>query len=145
MKVGPFFLQVVTQQRCNGHCPCDCPAQQSKQQLRGTLVATQWRGDTALTLPLFRRRSTASSVSAVEPSLSRPPPPPPAVPVPNKHPCFCGRYAKCLRFQMPDSSYEQRHLRHSGWQTQGFGEQDCPGRRKCGARLCAVHCLQGLE
>ena len=82
-----FFLQVVTQQRCNGHCPCDCPAQQLKQQLRGTLVATQWLGDTALTLPLFRRRSTASSVRAVEPSLSHPPPaPPPPPPAPRPYP-----------------------------------------------------------
>jgi len=27
-----FLLQVITQQRCNGHCPCNCPAQQLKQQ-----------------------------------------------------------------------------------------------------------------
>ena len=27
---------------------CDCSAQQLRQQLRGTLVATQWRGDTVL-------------------------------------------------------------------------------------------------
>ena len=66
VKVGPFLLQVVTQQRCNGHCPCDSAlALQSKQQLRGTLVAGQWRGDTALTPPLFWRRSTASSVFRV--------------------------------------------------------------------------------
>ena len=38
-----FLLPVVTQQRCNGHCPCDCPAQQLKQQLRSTLVAARWR------------------------------------------------------------------------------------------------------
>ena len=37
-----------------------CSTQQLKQQLCGTLVATQWRGDTALTFWLFRRRSTAS-------------------------------------------------------------------------------------
>ena len=23
LKVGPFLFQVVTQQRCSGHCPCD--------------------------------------------------------------------------------------------------------------------------
>ena len=40
-----------------------CPsARQSKQQLRSTQVAGQWRGDTALTLPLFWRRSTVSPV-----------------------------------------------------------------------------------
>ena len=38
---------------------------QLKQQLRGTLVAAQWRGDTALTLPLFWRRFSASSVFRV--------------------------------------------------------------------------------
>ena len=52
-------------------------ARQLKQQLRSALVAGQWRGDTALTLPLFWQRSTVSpvffrAVSAVEPSLSRP-------------------------------------------------------------------------
>ena len=63
-KVGLLSLPVVPQQQCNGHCPCDsiCPARQLKQQLRGVLVAAQWRGDTALTLPLFWRRSTVSSV-----------------------------------------------------------------------------------
>ena len=66
VKVGPFLLQIVTQQRCNGHCPCDSAlAQQLKQRLRSTLVAAQWRGDTALTLPLFWRRSTAYSVFRV--------------------------------------------------------------------------------
>ena len=47
-----FLLQVVTQQQCNRHCPCDSAlAQQLKQQLRSTLVAAQWRGDTALKGP----------------------------------------------------------------------------------------------
>ena len=41
---------------------CLCPARQLKQQLRSALVAGQWRGDTALTLPLFWRRSTVSPV-----------------------------------------------------------------------------------
>ena len=83
MKVGPFLLQVVTQQRCNGHCPCDSVlAQQLKQQLRNTLVAAQWRGDTRLnTSIVLAGRFTASSVfrvpsvRGVEPySLSRPRP-----------------------------------------------------------------------
>ena len=79
-KVGLLSLRAVPQQQCNGHCPCDCPARQLKQQLRSALVAGQWRGDTALTLPLFWRRSTVSpvffrAVSAVEPSLFRPLPP----------------------------------------------------------------------
>ena len=37
-------------------------ARQLKQQLRSALVAGHWRGDTALTLPLFWRRSTVSLV-----------------------------------------------------------------------------------
>ena len=37
-------------------------AQQLKQQLRSAQVAVQWQGDTALTLPLFWRRSTVSPV-----------------------------------------------------------------------------------
>ena len=74
------------ERRCNGHRPCDSAlAQQLKQ--RSTLVAAQWRGDTALTLPLFWRRSTASSVSRVGTrgrpfSLSPPSPPPPPTPTP---------------------------------------------------------------
>ena len=61
-----FLLQVVTQQWCNGHCPCDsAQARLLKQQLYTTLVAAQWPGDTALTLPLFWRWSTASSVFLV--------------------------------------------------------------------------------
>ena len=87
-----FLLPVVTQQRCNGHCPCDCPAQQLKQQLRGTLAAAPGRRDTTLTLPLFWRRSTASSVFRVGArgrAFTLLPSSP--VPVPNKHSCFCGR------------------------------------------------------
>ena len=55
-------VQVVHQQRCNGHCLSDCPAQQLKEQLHSAQVAGQWRGDTVLTLPLFWRRSTVSPV-----------------------------------------------------------------------------------
>ena len=56
-------LHVVPQQQCNGHCPCDSAQErQLKQQLRRAQVAGQWRGDTALTLPLFWRRSTVSPV-----------------------------------------------------------------------------------
>ena len=64
-QVGRLLLrvvQVVRQQRCNGHCLSDCPAQQLKEQLHSAQVAGQWRGDTALTLPLFWRRSTVSPV-----------------------------------------------------------------------------------
>ena len=65
-QVGPLLLwvvQVVRQQQCNGHCLCDSvQAQQLKQQLRSAQVAGQWRWDTALTLPLFWRRSTVSPV-----------------------------------------------------------------------------------
>ena len=72
-----------------------CPARQLKEQLRSALVAGQWRGDTALTLPLFWRQSMVSPVfSGQYPRLSLhsliPFPP---VPVPNKQPCFCGRKA----------------------------------------------------
>ena len=88
-----------------------CPAWQLKQQLRSALVAEQWRGDTALTLPLFLQRSRVSPVflgkiSAVKPPLFHPlspPPPPPPPPVPNKQPRLCGckatwsrsRWTKC--------------------------------------------------
>ena len=62
-KVGLLSLRVVPQQQCSGHCPCDsAQARQLKQQLRNALVDGQWRGDTALTLPLFWRRSTVSPV-----------------------------------------------------------------------------------
>ena len=57
------FASSFPQQQCNGHCPCDsAQARQLKQQLRSALVAGQWRGDTALTLPLFWRRFTVSPV-----------------------------------------------------------------------------------
>ena len=62
-KVKLLSLRVVPQQLCNGHCPCDsAQARQLKQQLCSALVAGQRRGDTALTLPLFWRRSTVSPV-----------------------------------------------------------------------------------
>ena len=66
-QVGRVLLrvvQVVRQQRCNGHCFSDCPAQKLKEQLRGAQVAGQWRrGDTALTLHCSQwRRSTVSPV-----------------------------------------------------------------------------------
>ena len=76
------FPSLVTQQQCYGHCPCDCSAQQLKQQLRSRLVAPPRRGDTALTLPLLWRRSTASSVFRVGTrgrAFTLPPPPPPPV------------------------------------------------------------------
>ena len=58
-----FASSCHAQQQYNGHCPCDsAQAWQLKQQLRSALVARQWRGDTALTLALFWRRSTVSPV-----------------------------------------------------------------------------------
>ena len=54
--------------------------QQLRQQLRSTLVATQWRGDTAVTFWLFWWRSTASSVFRVGArgrAITIPPPPTP--------------------------------------------------------------------
>ena len=39
-----------------------CPARQLKQQLHSALVAAQWWGDTAVTPPLFWRRSMVSPV-----------------------------------------------------------------------------------
>ena len=59
VKAGPFLLQVVTQQRCNGHCPCDSAlAQQLKQQLRSTLAAAQRRGHRRnISIVTFWRRS----------------------------------------------------------------------------------------
>ena len=83
-----------------------CPARQLKQQLRSALVAEQWRGDTALTLPLFLRRSRVSPVfwgqyprSSLHSFILSPP----TVPVPNKQPRLCGckatwsrsRWTKC--------------------------------------------------
>ena len=75
-------------------------ARQLKQQLRSALVAGQWRGDTALTLPLFWRRSTVSPVffgrhlrSSLH-SFFPPPPPPP------QHPRFCGRKAKWSEWRL---------------------------------------------
>ena len=66
---------------------CLCPARQLQQQLRGALVAAQWRGDTALTLPLFWRQSTVSPVfflqylqSSLHSLALFPPPPPPPPP-----------------------------------------------------------------
>ena len=58
------FRFVRPQQQCNGPDLVFVTAQarQLKQQLRSAQVAGQWRGDTALTLPLFWRRSTVSSV-----------------------------------------------------------------------------------
>ena len=72
--------------------------QQLKQQLRSTLVAAQWRGDTAFNTSIVLAavrgllglpgRCAQSSLN----SLSRPlPHPRTPVPVHNKHPCFCGR------------------------------------------------------
>ena len=96
-KVGLLSLRVVRQQQCNGHCLCDsAQARQLKQQLRSAQVTGQWRGDTALTLPLFWRRSTVSPVffgRCPRSSLHFFVPLPP-VPVPNKPPRFCGRKAK---------------------------------------------------
>ena len=73
-------------------------ARQLKQQLRSAQVVWQWRGDTALTLSFFWRRSTVSPVffgryprSSLKFTLSSPSPP---VPVPNKPPRFCGRKAE---------------------------------------------------
>ena len=91
-------VQVVRQQQCNGHCFCDsAQTQQLKQQLRSAQVTGQWRGDTALTLPLFWRRSTVSPVSFGWYSRSSlhsfDPSPPPIPPVPNKPPRFRGRKA----------------------------------------------------
>ena len=83
-KLDLSFASVVPQQQCKGHCPCDsAQARQLKQQLRSTLVAGQFRGDTAL-LPLFWRRSTVSPVlfgryprSSLHTFVPNPPPPPP--------------------------------------------------------------------
>ena len=91
------FASSCSSKACNGHCPYDsAQARQLKQQLRSALVAGQWRGDTALTLPLFWRRSTVSPVffgqyprSSLHSFV-----PFPSVPVSNKPLRFCGRKAK---------------------------------------------------
>ena len=89
-------VQVVRQQQCNGHCLCDsAQARQLKQQLHSALVAGQWRGDTALTFPLFWRRSTSlqsfsGGIRGRAFTLSSPSH---SVPVPNKPSRFRGRKA----------------------------------------------------
>ena len=93
MKVGLLSLRVVPQQQCHGHCPCDsAQVRQFKQQLRGALVAGQWRGDTALILPSFWRRSTVSPVffgrylrSSLHSFVPSPPPPAPLSPSLTSH------------------------------------------------------------
>ena len=62
-QVGRLLLrvvQVVRQQRRNGHCLSDSVQHGSWKS--NCTVAGQWRGDTALTLPFFWRRSTVSPV-----------------------------------------------------------------------------------
>ena len=92
------FELFLNSSRCNGHCLCDsAQARQLKQQLRRALVAGQWRGDTALTLRLFWRRSTVSPAffgRYPRSSLHSFVPPLLPVPVPNKPSRFCGRKAK---------------------------------------------------
>ena len=61
-------LQVVSQQQCNRHRLCDCPARQLKQQLCGALIAAQWRRDTAVTIVLAAVHGLSS---LFWPSLSR--------------------------------------------------------------------------
>ena len=93
-----------------------------------TIVAEQWRGDTALTFPLFWRRSTVSPVfferyprSSLHSFV-----PFPAVPVPNKPPRFCGRKAKwshtSCRTIRPARILEQKHglLTHR-WERYVYG------------------------
>ena len=84
-----------------GPCLCDCPSTTVETAI--AQCTSRWamarghRLDTSIVLAavhglfgLFR------AVSTVEPSVFRPLPPP--VPVPNKHPRFCGRKAKSLVF-----------------------------------------------
>ena len=105
-KLGFFRFGLFLNSSATDIVPCDCLAQSLKQQLRGALVAVQWRGDTALTLPLFWRRSTISPVfsggirglaftlSALFP----------LVPVRNKQPRFCGRKAAWPRNADPSTT-----------------------------------------
>ena len=100
-KVGLLSLRVVLQQQCNAHCPCHwlCPSTAVETAVAQSALVAQWRGDTALTLPLFWRRSTVSPVfvgryprSSLHSFVLSPP-------VTNKSsPSFCGRKAKCTRF-----------------------------------------------
>ena len=89
-----WVVQVVRQQRCNGHCFSDSVQHSSlKEQLRSAQVAGQWRGDTALTLPLFWRRSTVSPVffGRFPRSSQSPCPLSHSVPVPNRSSRLRGR------------------------------------------------------
>ena len=129
MKVGLLSLQVIPQQQCNGHCACDCPVQRLKQaqQLHSALVAAQWWGDTAITLPLFWWWSTVSLVffgryprSSLH-SLALFPP----VPVPNKQPCFCGCKAKCSRYMLLSWSCKCASLTwRPGWHQKKFNDHN---------------------
>ena len=94
-KVGLLSLRIVAQQQCNGHCPCDsAQARHLKQQLRSAQVAGQWRGDTALTLPLFWRRSTVFFGRYPRSTLhSFVPPPPPPPPRPSPSPSLISHLA----------------------------------------------------
>ena len=143
-KVGLLSLRVVPHQQCNGHCPCDsAQARQLKQQLHSALVAGQWRGDTALTLPLFWRRSTVSPVffglcpqSSLHSFVPSPPPPPPRVPVPNKPPRFCGRKAKWSM----DSSRTLLHNEAPPWLVVGDWASVYI-LRSCGLLFSWIRCL----
>ena len=98
MKVGLLSLRVVPQQQCNGHCPCDCPSAAVE-----TAVAqctSRWamarghRLNTSIVLAAVHGLSGLFRVvSAVEPSLSRPPPPPPTPHTPFPSPSLISHLA----------------------------------------------------
>ena len=87
-KVGLLSLRVVTQQQCNGHCPCDslCPStavETAVAQCTGRwAMARGHRLNTSVVLAAVHGLSGLfRAVSAFEPSLFRPLPPPPHPPV----------------------------------------------------------------
>ena len=78
-----FASDEVTQQQCYGHYPSDCSTQQLKQQLRGTLVTTQWRMGHCLNIFIVLAAVHGLPGRSAQSSLhSFFPPPPPPLPFP---------------------------------------------------------------
>ena len=80
-KVGLLSLQVVAQQQCTGHCPCDCPS--TAVEITTAQCTSHWamaRGHSLNTFIVLAALHGLSSlfraVSTVEPSLFHPPLPP---------------------------------------------------------------------
>ena len=114
-EIGLLSLPVVAQQQCNGHCPCDCPSTAVEtaiaQYTSRWAMARGHRLNTSIVLAAVHGLSGLfRAVSALEPSLFRPPPPPPPPTVPNKPPRFCGRKAKWSVYNYGEKSLQAINL-----------------------------------